>query len=314
MTKNRLWILIIVVFIVVLTVIVIFIARRSVPSQPAKESLTLSVPDLTDAKTLSTLNAVIDTYNSQSLKYAAAVTSAKNAEADLLFGPYWEGAVVWRSMGWRLWARLERLAAFEAAFGAPLILPLREGSVDAEAFRAMLDDLRDAGTVPLVMPRSPSAYSEAMELYLGRATADPAGGAAAADGWISDGRLSRVPDLRAAVNALEKNEAVFILADDSLRDFLRVTPQSHFEGFPLPGSTAPGASWVIGKGEGFVIPETAGNRAGALDLLTFLTSKGIAREFSQELPGYFYYWTETPVPGALPDVHGPAVFLDVKPR
>ena len=273
------------------------------------EQVTLSAA--VDEKARAALDAALTEYNSQARKYTARLLPAGSGEADLLLGPSRDGGTVWRSLGWRLWAKLERLAGFEGDLARPLILPLREGRVDAEAFQSLLEDLRLRGVVPLVVPRSPVVYSWALEQYLGRLGGE---GAVHRDDWIRKGWLVLSADLRYAIDAVDRNRAVFLLGSDMMGGFLGRTAESHPEGFPLPGSQSPGAAWVLGRGEIFVVPELTRHRAGAVDLLVYLTSKGLARRFSEELPGNFYFWTDAPPAGKLPDVHGPTVFLDPEPR
>jgi hypothetical protein len=257
------------------------------------------------------LSEALAEYNGQTKSFKATLLPAGSAEGDLVLSPAKEGGTLWRSLGWKIWARLERLAAIEGDLGRSLIIPLREGRMDVGEFESTLGALRAKGVVAIVMPHAPSLYSWALEQYLGKLGGDAA---ARKDEWSRKGWLVEVPDLRAAVDAINRNKAVFLMGSDTVAGFLGRTPESHPEGFPLPGSRAVGASWVLGRGEAFSVPQGSLHKAGALDLLVYLTSKGLSRRFAQELPGDFYFWTKPPASGALPDVGGPTEFRDPEPR
>jgi len=266
----------------------------------ARPLQTVTVSAAVDDQARAAIQQALADFDAQNKKLVAKLLPKDVQGGDLSLGPYQEGATVWRSVGWRLWAVQETLAKLESSLGRQLILPLRSGNVEAGDFEAMLEDLRRAGLSPIVMPASPPEYMKAIAQYAGRLGGQP-------DAWKQKKWLIPVPDLRAAVDALQGSKAVFLLGSDTMKESLGARSTSHPEGFPLPGSHG---SWVLGRGEGFVVSPTSPHKAAALDVLSFLTSRGVARRFSQELTGDFYYWTKAPAAGRPPMVDGPTIFIN----
>jgi hypothetical protein len=119
----------------------------------------------------------------------------------------------------------------------------------------------------------------------------------------------KIPLLQETIRAVTSGRAAFIPGDERMSEWLGRTSDNHNEGFLFPGSQGSSGAWVIGRGESFTLGEKPRNRAGAIDLLVYLTSKGVAQEFARALPGHYYSWEEKPKPDKLPEVHGPELFL-----
>jgi len=263
---------------------------------------------LVDQNTRAELENALGDYNSSQKRFRATLLpEASSNQADLFLGPYKEGELVWRSQGWRLWARLETLAGMEGSLRRQIILPLRKQGLDEKDFEALLADSQGQGLAPLIIPTSQGLHSSVLELYLGKLEAEPGKTMAS---WTAKGWLRAVPDQRAAVEAIRKGKAVFIIGDDSMAASLGISSDSHTESFALPTSAGARGAWVIGRADGFAFPRKGGPKAGAVDLVTYLTSKGLTRRFAQRLPGTYYSWTELPPRGRLPIIAGPTEFLD----
>jgi hypothetical protein len=256
------------------------------------------------------LKAALTTYNEGQRRYSASLVQGDESQQfDLYLGPAKEGGIVWRSQGWRLWARLETLSGIEGDPKTPVIKPLREGRADGAGFESILSKLKARGIVPLILPALPARYSTALDRYLSRLGWDPRAKLAE---WEAKGLLRRLPDLDTALAAIRKGEAGFLLGDDSLGALLSRSSDNHPEGFPLPGSATKPGGWVLGRADAFFLPDPAksSTKAGALDLLAWLTSKGISRGFTSKLPGHYYYWSVAPAKGKSPVIDGPVEFLD----
>jgi hypothetical protein len=282
-------------------------ARR--PAEPVK----LQIPSL-DQKTHAELTRALADFNAQQKRYVASLVDAggetgAKQRVDLVLGPYQEGAVMWRTVGWRLWTRLETLAGIEGELGRSLIRPLREGSVDGSAFEKLLSDARAPGRAALVLPAAPASYPRALELYFEKLGWDAP---ARIRQWTAAGLLLRVPTPDAAFEALRRGKAVFLVGSDGVGGWLGRAADNHPEGFALPGSGVPGASWAIGRADAFSVPPGQKLRKGTADLAVYLTSKGVARGFAEKLPGAYYSWTEAPAKGKLPTVDAPTEFLQLE--
>jgi hypothetical protein len=278
--------------------------------QPAPVRLKASA----DRKTLDELALVLAEYNAQQKRYAAflvdagAVTDAKD-RADLVLGPYTPGSVMWRSVGWRLWTRLETLAGIEGDLQRSIIRQLREGSVDGPAFEGLLAEAQGRGRAALVLPEAPASYARALETYLAKLGWDAKARIAE---WTASGRLYRVATEREAFDVLRRGRAVFMVGSDEADRWLGRSADNHPEGFPLPGSKVPGVAWAIGRADAFSLPEGKKIGAGAADLLAYLTSKGVARRFAEKLPGAYYSWSEEPKKRELPVVDAPREFVQIE--
>lgn len=252
-----------------------------------------------DDKARAALAAALEDFNASRRDYVASLLPPGSQEGDLRLGNFASGSIPWRGFGYRLWARLETLAALEAETGRVIIRPLRSASLDPPSFVALLEALAHAGYLPLVSVREPRELAEAQEAF--------ARGLPLGSGDLGLERLQAVlPDLGRAADALSSGKAVFLLGDENLKAPLTRPPYSHPESFALPGSSP---DRVFGRGQGFSFPDPAKPAPGALKLLTYLTSRGPAREFAKNLPGDFYYWEKAPGPGELPEVKGPKEFV-----
>jgi hypothetical protein len=271
---------------------------------PSPVTLAASV----DPSTRTELSYALDAYNSRQRRFSASLLpEGSSAGPDLVLGPYSSGGLVWRSQGWRLWARLETLAKLEGVLKRPIILPLREGGLDLPAFESLLADIRGTGVIPITLPSLPASYTRALDLYLGKAAPDGADRLAA---WTAKGWIRRPAGLRQALDAIDGGAAAFLLGGDSLGSLLSRSVESHNEGFPPPGSLSSAGTWVLGRADAFTFPAGSRPKAGAVDLVTYLTSKGLARSFGEKLPGAYYSWKAQPKAGQVPSVEGPSEFLD----
>jgi len=279
-------------------------------SKPAAVRLAASV----DTASRDEIASVLAEYSAGQKRYAASLLESSaetgpGARAALLLGPYTPGAVMWRSQGWRLWTRLETLAGIEGDLQRSIIRQLRAGQLDGAAFESLLGEAQGSRRSALVLPASPASYELALETYFGKLGWDAK---ARIREWTASGRIYRVATEREAFDALRRGRAVFLVASDRAGGWLDRSADNHPEGFPLPGSAAVGGSWAIGVAWAFTIPEGRKPSAGALDLLTYLTSKGIAQRFAEKLPGAFYSWSAAPEKGKLPAVDAPREFLQIE--
>lgn len=258
-----------------------------------------------DARTRSELAKVIEDYNAQTRQYSASLVEKDDPLIDLTLGPYQPGGIIWRSIGWRIWARLETLAGIEGRLNRSLIRPLREGALDPASFGQLLADIRAQGITPIIVPRSPGTHLVALRRY-----AEHLGGSTAYTTWQQARIVVDVPDLRSAIDQIARGQAAFIIGNDQMSTWLGQSNDNHPEGFPLPGSSASGGTWAIGRGDSFNITPTENIKHAVHDLLTYLTSKGIAQRFGKVLPGSYYFWTNMPDKKSLPVVNGPSEFLN----
>jgi hypothetical protein len=259
-----------------------------------------------DAIAKAELATVLADYNAQTQKYSAALVEKDDPLIDLTLGPYQPGSIIWRSIGWRIWSRLETLAGIEGRMNRSLIRPLRERALDPESFNQLLVDIRAQGINPIIVPRSPGTFLVALQHY-----ASHLGDSTVFNSWQQSGIIVEVPDLRSAIDQIVRGQAAFILGNDQFSTWLGQSNDNHPEGFPLPGSSASGTTWAIGRGDGFVISPVEKVKTGVYDLLVYLTSKGIAQRFGKVLPGTYYSWSELPGSNSLPVVNGPMEFLNV---
>jgi hypothetical protein len=262
-----------------------------------------------DQEALAALHETVAEYEAARPRIRIAFSEEAGAEADLYVGPYAEGGIPWRSLGWKLWTRIETLARLEGELGFSAIRRLREGSLAQADLDRVLAAAMKKSVAPFVLPEAPASYGSAIEGY--RAVVSASGAPAPLD-LERKGTILRVKDLRAAADAVVKGKALFILGPDAIATWLGRSPENHPEGFNLPGSRAEGSSWVLGRTEAFFVSASAKRRVSraAADLVTHLTSEGVAKAFGARLAGEFRSWAAAPKPGELPVIAGWSRYVD----
>jgi len=185
---------------------------------------------------------------------------------------------VWRSRGWRLWARLETLAALEKRLGTGIIARLRKGELSGDEFAAVVRAAGQAGMAAFLVPKEPADYGKAFEKWRSGSGAEIEGLAA----------LS-VRTARDAAETVSRGTALFVYAPDQFGSFMRKSVDAHPAAFPLPGSGDSGSGPEGSATDRFQVSASAKKRnaAAASALAAFLTTRGIARSFAEKLPGMF---------------------------
>jgi hypothetical protein len=286
-----------------------------------------------DARARAELTKAIADYNAGNAEYVANLVDKDAKEIDLVLGPYRADGILWRSNSWRLWTRLETLATVEGELRRSLIRHLRGGTMNLADFTALMRDIHGLELVPIVVPDSPAGYKAGLQHYLEQlGTSD----AQRYGQWLERGWIVEVPDLAAAIRRIIGGQAAFIIGSERMIDWLGRDIDNHPEGYMLPGSNigtagsssatgriasaaaGSGADWALGRGESFSRSDSLGRtpsrkpKAGALDLLAYLTSQDSAQRFARVLTGTFYYWTAAPAKDTLPTVNSPARFLHLE--
>jgi hypothetical protein len=230
------------------------------------------------------------------------------AEADLVLDSAQSGGIPWRTIGWRIWTRLETAAGIEGRLSRPIIRPMREAALTDREFEFVLESARKSGIVPIVVPAQAPAYGKALDKWI-ELSGIARGGLV---DWSAKGYIARLASLRDALDRLARGKALFMIGPDSIGELISPSRDNHPEGFPLPGSRSGSDSWAIGRTESFSLSPDAkkGVAGAAADLVTYLTSKGMSRDFAGKLPGEFHIWKVAPNKGELPRVSGPARSVD----
>ena len=255
------------------------------------------------------LQSALTEFNAQHPAILAALVDRNASSIDLVLGPLLSEGIPWRSLGWRLWSRLETLAILEGAYNRPLIRQLREAALEGQGFLQLAEDMKARDLPVFVVPVSPDTYALALELYL---SALAGGDQGEYQRWLTRGWIRETSDLSDALDLLAGGHAAFLLGNDQLGERLGQSWDNHPEGFPLPGGSGENRRLVLGRAEGFSLPPGQTVKSGTYELLTWLTSKGLAQEFSKTLRGTFYFWNEAPPEGQLPVVDGPTEFLSTE--
>ena len=304
MKKKQLWMVLIVSFVIIVAIVVVILivtGRRGASSEPEPVTVTVDINALPDE--------VLEPLNRQLLDFMSnnpniRVSAEKKENADLTFSrsvSAVEGAVVrpWRSIGWRLYAKLPTLATLEARWKRQLILPFSNNKIGLSEFINILEMGLAKELVPIALVENDEAET-AWKLYTERLKTE------------FDGYVVSYPALRDALGDLAAGKIMFLFWDDRLPTLIQKQDRPQHRGFDVPGSRAGENSFFVGRVTYLVLSPEAAAREEPVQLMKYLTSPGVGKAFQRELPGEFFYWDPSLIGESLPSVSSPGELIDLK--
>ena len=187
-------------------------------------------------------------------------------------------ARLWRTVGLRLWCRLETLASWESRLSKSIILPWMDRRLDSTELASIFLNIQNSGMTIFALPSDESVRGSWASYLSGEG--EP----------FAALKTKTVTDT--IYDELERSKVLAYYSDDSFRSLIPKGSASHYRAFPIPargGEAFSGTAWWLVVSEKIAAKDDAHSRA-AKNWVKYLTSRGVVRILEDAIPGEWRYW------------------------